>query len=78
MAKIHNINVQYLTDKIYDEDIEKLFEELQVEGEIPVYILPGEIVAVPVIYDDEDGRCPRKGKWTPLPTPHSPSKTDQN
>ena len=52
-ASIEYVNVEELAKRISDEEIESLLKDQCIEGEIPVYNLPGENQVVPNIYEDD-------------------------
>ena len=47
------MNVQALAKKISDDEIESMLTKHNIEGEIAVYVLPGENLVVPHVYEEE-------------------------
>ena len=52
-APISHVNVQALAKKISDDEIESMLTKHSIEGEIAVYVLPGENLVVPHVYEEE-------------------------
>ena len=52
-ASITYVSVEALANKISDDEAESMLIQHSIEGEIPLYILPGENLTVPNMYEDE-------------------------
>ena len=52
-ASVSHVKMQALAKKISDEEIESLLTEHSIDGEISVFVLPGENLVVPNVYEEE-------------------------